>query len=64
MLEEHAIFRSKPNVVSVCGGICRALPFAKQKKRHWFHNEASDVLKRGVFLYFIVRVFYLCIICV
>ena len=29
ILKEHDMFRSKPNVVSVCGGICRALPFAK-----------------------------------
>ena len=25
--EEQDIFRSKPTVGSVCGGICRALPF-------------------------------------
>ncbi len=25
--EEHDMFRSKPTAGSVCGGICRALPF-------------------------------------
>ena len=29
MQEEHDIFRSKPTVGSVCGGMCRALPFAR-----------------------------------
>jgi len=29
MQEEHDIFRSKPTVGSVCGGMCRDLPFAE-----------------------------------
>ena len=71
ILEEHDMFRSKPNVVSVCGGMWRALSFAKPIKRHWFHNESSDVLKGGilyfkvrVFVYSILFVFYLCFICI
>ena len=27
--EERGMFRSKPTVGAVCGGICRALPFAR-----------------------------------
>ncbi len=27
--EERGIFRSKPTVGSVCGGMCRDLPFAR-----------------------------------
>ena len=27
--EEHGMFRSKPTLGSVCGGMCRALPFAR-----------------------------------
>ena len=27
--EDHGMFRSKPNEVSVCGGMCPALPFAQ-----------------------------------
>lgn len=54
------MFRSKPNAVSVCGGMWRALSFANQIKRHWFHNEASDVLiKGGVFLLFVLCLCYL-----
>ena len=60
ILEEHAMFRSKPNAVSVCGGMWRALSFANQIKRHWFHNEASDVLiKGGYFLLFVLCLCYL-----
>ena len=29
ILEEHGMFRNKPTVGSVCGGMCRALPLAK-----------------------------------
>ena len=29
--EEHDMFRSKPTVGSVCGGICRALPFPYER---------------------------------
>ncbi len=55
------MFRSKPNAVSVCGGMWRALSFANQIKRHWFHNEASDVLIKGGIFYCLC---YVCVICI
>ena len=50
------MFRSKPNVVSVCGGICRALPFASKRTATGFITKPVTFYSKGILF-----VFYLCL---
>ena len=51
ILEEHDMFRSKPNVVSVCGGICRALPFASKRNITGFITKPVTFYSKGIFIF-------------